>query len=173
MIGGATAGLSLLALALSGTIAFELAHRDTRPVDAPAAPTHAPNAATRTQVTPSRTEIDRRLSEILARPVFSPDRRPVDSGTHSVAGLSRLTGIVVTGSRKIAIFAAPSGEQPIVVEEGSHINAFEVTSITSAGVTVVGPGGSAVMTPVFDPAPPNAPRLQVPLRQELPRALKK
>jgi hypothetical protein len=72
----------------------------------------------------------------------------------SVAGLSRLTGIVVTGSRKIAIFAAPAGGHPIVAEEGSHLNAYEVRAISGTGVTVVGPAGTTVMTPIFDPAPP-------------------
>jgi hypothetical protein len=129
------------------------------------------NGAPHNRVLPRQGNLDGRLTEILARPIFSPDRRPIGPGPKSVAGLSRLTGIIVTGSRKVAIFEAPSGGKPEVATEGSHVNAYEVTAISSAGVTVVGPGGTTVMTPIFDavpspvqkrplPAPPQPPKTQ-------------
>jgi hypothetical protein len=66
--------------------------------------------------------------------------------------LPRLSGIVVSGSHKLAIFAG-SGK-PIVAEEGVRLGAYDVTAISDAGVTVVGPEGTTVLRPLFDPAPP-------------------
>jgi hypothetical protein len=94
------------------------------------------------------------LNQILARPLFSPDRHPVEVG---VRGLPRLAGIIVAGSQRVAIFAAPSNGHPIVAPAGAHIGAYEVRTITDSGVTVVGPEGTTTIRPAFDPARPAAP----------------
>jgi hypothetical protein len=94
------------------------------------------------------------LNDILARPLFSPTRRPVET---TVSGLPRLTGIVVTGSERIAIFAGPANEHPIVAQAGAHVGAYEVQTIADAGVTVVGPGGTTLIKPIFDVARPAGP----------------
>jgi hypothetical protein len=106
------------------------------------------------------------LHEILARPLFSPTRRPV--GT-AVNGLPRLTGIVVTGSERIAIFAAPANEHPIVARAGAHVGAYEVQTIADSGVTVVGPGGTILIRPIFDAARPASPAPLPPTRAPPPR----
>ncbi len=147
-------GLGLLAIALGAAIALELVDHRGGTADTSAA--RPPN--TLPVATGSPHGHDANVGAILARPVFSPDRRPLGAGTQTAAGLSRLTGIVITQSRKLAIFAAPSGEQPLIAEEGAHINAYEVMAITASGVTVAGPGGTTVVTPVFDPSPPAVPR---------------
>jgi hypothetical protein len=92
------------------------------------------------------------LHEILARPLFNYSRRPVDAG---VRGLPRLSGIVLAGSRQVAIFAGRSGEHPIIVEAGGHVGAYEVIGITGGGVTVAGPDGKTVIKPVFDAGRPS------------------
>lgn len=113
---------------------------------------------------------DERLGIILARPLFSPDRRPAASGARSVSGLPRLAGIVVTGSRKVAIFAAPAGGKPVVADEGGRLGAYDVRAINEDGVTVVGPEGALVLRPIFDPAPPAPVRKTVqPARVEAPK----
>jgi hypothetical protein len=166
MTSAGMAGLGLIILGLSGTIAFEVAGGSDQathlsPGSALVTRVAAPGLATR-----SPNETDRQVNEILARPIFSSDRKPIGSAARGITGLSRLTGIVVTGTSKIAIFAGPSGGKPVVVEEGSRVNAFEVTSISGAGVTVVGPGGATMMTPVFDRSPPPVPQ---PARPQPPR----
>ena len=105
------------------------------------------------------------LEQILARPLFSPGRRPVEVAAAGVAGLPRLTGVVVTGSQRIAIFAPASNGHPIIAESGAHIGEYEVKGITDAGVTVAGPHGTTLLRPAFDAAhvPPAAP-MPVPLR---------
>lgn len=162
MTAAGLAGLSLVVLGLTGSIAFEIAAWQAQPVGPSAGPVRPLNAESDSRPKPPRNDVAGRVKEVLARPLFSPDRRPKGLGTKSVAGLSRLTGVVVTGSRKIAIFAAAPGEHPVVVEEGSRINAFEVKGISDAGVTVVGPAGTMLITPSFDAAPP-ASKQAVPL----------
>lgn len=110
------------------------------------------------------------FQEIVARPLFSPDRRPTATDAHSVRGLPRLTGIIVNGTRRIAIFAAASGGAGTVVEAGSRVGAYEVKDVTDAGVTVVGPEGVTVIRPIFDTGPPVRGAKSAPLpRPEIPK----
>jgi hypothetical protein len=152
MIVGRVTGLTLVILGLSGTIALELVDRHTRPAGLPAMDTIQPKATAASLAMPSQTDIDTRMNEILVRPIFNPERRPIGSAAKNVAGLTRLTGIVVTNSARIAIFAASSGGHPFIAEEGARINGYEVNNISDSGVTVVGPAGVLVMTPHFDAA---------------------
>lgn len=165
---GKLACLGLAFLALSGVIAVEI-------VAGQPAPDRLPNpiAAEKAKQTPGAVEPafqnDVLLREILARPVFSPDRRPIASKARATSGLSRLTAIIITDSKQVAIFAAPSGGRPIAAEKGERIGAYEVRDITSAGVTVSGPDGTTIITPIFDAAPPPA-KQPIPARVEKPRA---
>ncbi|MDR3529054.1 MAG: hypothetical protein P4L90_00655 [Rhodopila sp.] len=165
---GKLAGLGLAFLALSGAIAVEIMAGQSAP-DRMSSPTAPIRAKQQPGPIEPANQIDGLLGEILARPVFSPDRRPVASSARGASGLSRLTGIVVTGSQKIAIFAAPSGGRSIAAEEGAHVGAYEVREITSAGVTVSGPDGTAVITPIFDPAAPPPAKPTLPARTEKPK----
>jgi hypothetical protein len=178
MTPGGMTGLSAVVLLLSGTIAYEVFGRDAAPTGQSAGPGRpvvaiAPNTrAAGPQSDPAagpQSDIDARVGEVLARPVFSPDRRPVATGTRTAAGLTRLTGIVITGSRKVAIFAAQAGGRPVVAEEGSHISAYELKAISDTGVTVVGPTGTMVMAPLFDPSPPPAPKRPLPAPAQPPK----
>lgn len=158
MIAGRLAGLSLLMLTLAALIAFEATDQYGVPADRTSRQTTPAFARTKAQATVPRTDVEGRLGEILARPVFSADRRPAAAGAKIVAGLSRLTGIVVMGSHRVAIFAGAPGERSVVAEAGARVNAYEVTEITDSGVTVVGPTGRMVMTPVFDATQQQAPK---------------
>jgi hypothetical protein len=106
-----------------------------------------------------QTSLNTWRDEILSRPLFSPGRRPAVVAAQSMTGLSRLTGIIHTGTRKVAIFAAPSGGAPIIVEEGAHVGAYEVRQIGDTNVTVAGPEGVTVIRPIFDPTPPAKPKV--------------
>ena len=93
------------------------------------------------------------FNQILARPLFNPDRRPIDTGAR---GLPRLTGIVVAGAQRVAIFAGPPNGHPVLVQAGARIGAYEVRSIADEGVTVVGPAGTSLVRPAFDPTQQSA-----------------
>jgi hypothetical protein len=149
VIAGATTGLSFIALVLGGTIVVELVDRSPPPALF-AAPIGVPHVGSHDVGSPTRDDVERGLSTILARPVFSPDRKPIVIGTKGIAGLPRLTGIVVSGSSKIAIFAGPAGGRPVIAEERSHIDSYEVKAISDMGVTIAGPNGTRMLTPIFD-----------------------
>jgi hypothetical protein len=162
VIAGGVAGLSLIILGLSGTITLEFVGRRTQPPGSSVMEAIRPPVAAASLVMPPQINIDSRMNEVLARPVFNSGRRPIGSAAKDVAGLTRLTGIVITKSTKIAIFAAFPGGHPFIAEEGSRINAYEVKNISDSGVTVVGPAGVLVMTPHFDAAQPSIPKRSPP-----------
>jgi hypothetical protein len=91
------------------------------------------------------------LNEILARPLFSPDRHPVNVG---MRGLPRLTGIVVAGSERTAIFAGPANGRPVTAQAGARVGAYEVRSVADDGVIVAGPEGISMIRPAFDTSRP-------------------
>ena len=97
------------------------------------------------------------LNEILSRPLFSAGRRPVEATASVSRGLPRLTGIVVAGTQRVAIFAGLSNDRPIVAQPGTHVGAYEVQTVTDTGVTVAGPEGITVIKPIFDANRPPAP----------------
>jgi hypothetical protein len=93
---------------------------------------------------------------ILARPLFSPSRRPAPASSDTSARsaeLPRLTGILVSQSGRQAIFAGRDGGRPIVTREGDRVADQLVQSIRPGEVTVLGPAGPRVLHPVFDHAP--------------------
>jgi hypothetical protein len=153
MIDARLTAMGAAALVLCGVIGIELAGGgETRPELAAARPVPAVPGGAPVAAAEPLSQRDVRLAAILARPLFSPDRRPAASAARSVSGLPRLTGIVVTGSHKVAIFAAPG--KAVVAEEGVRLGAYEVMAIGDAGVTVAGPEGTTVLRPIFDPSPP-------------------
>jgi len=88
---------------------------------------------------------DKWLATALARPLFSPDRRPTDAepnaGTGSKLGLPRLTGVVIGPFGQRAIFAATDGGRPTVLRVGKTLGEYTLDKIEPGGVTVSGPEG--------------------------------
>jgi hypothetical protein len=144
------AGLLGISGALAAIIAWEIAgapQADIKP------PPQRPIAAVSQAPTPDADRTREWIATVLARPLFSPDRRPA-ADTASVAGtalpgLPRLTGILVGPFGRNAIFAA-NGRRPIVVQEGARIDAYTVRSIEAAQVRIVGPEGMRVLYPTFE-----------------------
>ncbi len=88
---------------------------------------------------------------ILERPLFSRDRRPAarstptaSSGTGPVP-LPRLSGVIVSGSGRSAIFAGAAGGHVTVIGEGAKIGRYTVDRIEAGRVTVAGPEGKQVL----------------------------
>jgi hypothetical protein len=103
------------------------------------------------------------IAAILARPLFSPSRRPSHGnlgGDADASGLAdaRLAGIVVEPGRRFAIFA-PTGAKPLTVTEGEIVSGWRVESISPSEVSVTGPDGTKTLQPKFDPnlVPPSGP----------------
>src|SRR5690348_2377539 len=104
------------------------------------------------------------IATALARPLFSSTRRPpqdASSGAAADADLTdaRLTGIVTTPGRRIAIFAV-SGDKPLKVAEGDAVSGWRIESISPREVSLSGPSGTKTLQPKLDPnlaPPPNQP----------------
>jgi hypothetical protein len=163
-------GLSALSVILAGAIAFEIVGPAPQPSLEPANIV-TPVRDVQSSVAQPPDQHGPWLNEILARPLFSPDRRPAGI-VSDVRGLPRLTGIIVSDTRRIAIFASASGDHAIVGEVGTHIGVYEVKAVDDAGVTVLGPGGTSVIRPLFDSGPPpvkHTPPAPAPTPPVLPR----
>jgi hypothetical protein len=104
------------------------------------------------------------VATALARPLFSSTRRPPQDAPSGAAADSdladaRLTGIVTSPRRRIAIFAI-SGDKPLKVAEGDSVSGWRIESITPREVSLTGPSGTKTLQPKLDPnlaAPPAQP----------------
>src|SRR3984893_4912901 len=99
------------------------------------------------------------VATALARPLFNSTRRPPQDAPSGAADSdlsdARLTGIVTTPGRRIAIFAV-SGDKPLKVAEGEAVSGWRIESITPREVSLSGPSGTKTLQPKMDPnlAPP-------------------
>lgn len=101
------------------------------------------------------------VATILARPLFSPTRRPAENAAEGRTETSlsdmRLTGILVTADQRLAIFAA-SSDKPLVRSEGETISDWRIDTISTQSVSLSGPNGTTTLEPKSDP---NLVRLRV------------
>lgn len=105
---------------------------------------------------------------LLARPLFSQTRRLPNAAGSAAAPvaaatpLPRMTGILIDGPRRSALFATPGtpGGRPIIVAEGGRIGLFTIVSIEPQQVIVIGPEGRRTVRTSFDATlqPPAAPQ---------------
>jgi hypothetical protein len=95
------------------------------------------------------------IATALARPLFSPTRRPPAQTTARVSGpvgLPRLTGVMTGPFGQRAIFAGPDGGKPLVVETGDNVGDYRVQGIENGLVTLNGPDGTRRLRPSFTAA---------------------
>lgn len=112
---------------------------------------------------------------ILARPVFSISRRPpkvVAGGRNETApGQARLSGIMINGGIKRAIFAPDGGGHALVLAEHAQVNQNTIRSIYPDRVVMA---DGTVLRPAYDrnrapgvtttiPYQPPAPNFPIPL----------
>jgi hypothetical protein len=90
-------------------------------------------------------QTDAWLATVLARPLFSRDRRPTEAGAKAASAkapvLPRLTGVIVGPFGRTAIFAAGDGDKGVAVVEGKMIGPYTIEAIEPGGITVSGPQG--------------------------------
>ena len=88
---------------------------------------------------------------VLARPLFSPSRRPPAHAANPVAAtasLPRLTAVLITDAGRRALFENAGG-RPIVVTVGGRIGSYRVRSIAAGMVVLSGPDGETRLAPHF------------------------
>lgn len=104
------------------------------------------------------------FSEILARPLFAPDRRPVAGVAAADPTLPRLAGVISTPEGIIAIFQPENGGKPVLVHSGEQVAGWDVEGIAGQQVTLRKGGQSMVLHPRFASVEA-APSLVLPLRR--------
>jgi general secretion pathway protein N len=97
-----------------------------------------------------------RVEAILARPLFRPSRRPPAMPAGGMAGLPRLSGVLVSRGLRSVIFAEGPEGKSVVVAQGGHVGPYVVTAIGDGEAVVSGPGGSRTLRPAFGAGPPTA-----------------
>lgn len=90
---------------------------------------------------------------VLARPLFSPQRRPASVAV-SGPQRPRLAGIIVAPGGRRAIFAGAGDARGLVVGVGQQAGAWHVMAIDDSGVRVSGPDGMRVLHPSRDNSGP-------------------
>ena len=154
------AALALLGAGLLAAIALELQWPGSEPetAAAPVASGVAPAAAPVAALGDDASTRAVAVQTVLARPLFSPTRRPPAAAAAAAATpaatLPRMTAILIDGDRRSAIFAATGTGKPTVIDEGGRLGAFTVQTIEAQQVTVVGPDGKRTLRTSFDPNPP-------------------
>ena len=125
----------------------------------PAAAPHVPPprehlAIARLQPAPARGQAaGQYAAAILARPLFSQHRRPPAEPSRPAgvdADLPRLSGIMIAGLQKHAIFEGDG--KPKVTAIGGQVGDYRVLAITPSAVTVAGPHGTERVSLSFDAA---------------------
>jgi hypothetical protein len=87
---------------------------------------------------------------VLARPLFSPDRKPVGSLVTADAGLPRLAGIIASSNEAIAIFQPAAGGKPVVARHGEMVGGWQVTTISAEGVSLQKADSTVELRPRFN-----------------------
>ena len=149
---GGVRWLGGLAFTLVGAMLTELTllppYAATLPPDRPP----QPNVVPKSNVIPDTDRLGDRIATILARPLFSANRRPVPlSADTTMTTMPRLAGIVVSGSGRLAFFAGGSGTKSIVAAEGELVGGYTLRAIAPDRVTLIGPDGPRLLRPTFDP----------------------
>jgi len=100
------------------------------------------------------------VATALARPLFSPTRRPPESEQdgHSDTSLNdlRLTGILTMPDQRFAIFVGSDGK-PLVRSKGEMIGVWRIENVAAQSLLLSGPSGTTTLEPKADP---NLVRLQ-------------
>lgn len=93
----------------------------------------------------------------LARPLFSPSRRPAPS-TAVLSGTPRLSAIIDHDGHGSAIFMIPGRERGLIVPVGGTIGAWHLKAIAGNTVTIRENGRDSVLRPDRDrhAAPPSS-----------------
>ncbi len=97
---------------------------------------------------------DQWVAVVLARPLFSPDRRPARGpGAGAVAAdpaLPRLAGIITSPAEAVAIFQGAGGVKPVVAQYGETVDGWKVMTIAVDWVVLRKANNQITLIPQFD-----------------------
>ncbi|GAA4477709.1 general secretion pathway protein GspN [Gluconacetobacter asukensis] len=114
-----------------------------------AVPTLAAPPTQNAQNQPDTAQIDSWQQTILARPLFSPIRRPAEMQAMGDT-TPRLTGIVVSRGRRRAIFMIPGQARGRIADVGETVGPWQIIAIENGAIRVRGAAGEQAMRPDRD-----------------------
>ena len=109
------------------------------------------NALPTSAIRPSLTAT---IGTILTRPLFNWNRQASPTTGTTDGPVPRLSGIIVGAAGRYAIFAAPSGGKPQIIQEGGTIGRFTIDAITTDHVILKNATGAQNLHTSFGPTPP-------------------
>jgi hypothetical protein len=116
--------------------------RDVSPAAAPPAWRGAPPSG---PVTPGAAEqAGHWAATALARPLFSPNRRPSTEAVAAGDQPLKLQGTIVVPAARLAIFAPPGGGKSVVVRERDRMGGLGIDEIRPGEVAATGPDGRVI-----------------------------
>lgn len=93
------------------------------------------------------------VATALERPLFTASRRPPAAAAVTApatpAALPRLAGVIAGPFGRRAIFAAPDGDKPLVVQAGDSVGEFRVQDIADSVVTLQSASRTLHLRPSF------------------------
>ncbi len=89
------------------------------------------------------------VARILARPLFSPTRRPLVTRPEQLTDSLRLSGIIVSPNGKVAIFQSTRAARPVVLSEGLSVGRWKAQTIFSDRVTLSDGAIVVTLRPTF------------------------
>jgi len=137
--------MTVIGAALIATVGWEI-DSAREPGAAPgAAPSARRTAAASKPVAPAaESQAGRWAATALARPLFSPDRRPSTDAVAAGDQPLKLQGTIVVPPARLAIFAPPGGGKSVVVHERDRMGALGIDAIRPGEVSATGPSGQVV-----------------------------
>lgn len=152
MMRATTMGLGGLAALLAGAVAVQW----RAPEMDPAMPRGAAPPARMTGAGPATADENLRAAWVataLERPLFTAARRPPAGAAATApaapAALPRLAGVMTGPFGRRAIFAAPDGGKPLVLQVGDSMGEFRVLTIEDGTVALQGRDRTLRLRPSF------------------------
>lgn len=137
--------LAATAFGLAGLVTWQVLRTDAPPPPLPVTPARTPPAAA---AQPAAAVL---VAAALARPLFTPDRRPPRSvlpPRPERASLPRLAG-VTTGSGAATAFLVRSTGTTVAVVPGEHFGELVLREVDAESATLEGPAGVQVLHLAF------------------------
>lgn len=137
----ASLGLLCLAIILAGLVAWELWQGGPGGAQPLPAGSDASVPVAATGPAPADSSASWRATA-LARPLFSPDRRPpADPSAAGALGRPRLAGVIGGPSGRRAVLVPAGGEPPRILAQGERLGPYEIRRIDPNSIELAGPGG--------------------------------
>jgi hypothetical protein len=97
---------------------------------------------------------DQLVTVVLARPLFSPDRRPArgpGAGARAAdPALPRLAGIIASPVEAVAIFQGAGGTKPVAARHGEMVEGWKVMTIAVDQVILRKANNQIILMPQFE-----------------------